>query len=555
MLFIVYACVSACAFAQGISVTVDGRPVFFQGQGPVSVSGRVLVPLRGVLEAMGAYVEYRSASRSVFARRGDTQLELTLGDRNAVVNGRNVVLDVPAASMGGSTMVPLRFMGESLGADVRWIDATRTVVINTSGGGGNVGGGGGGGGGNVGGGGGGGGNVGTGPVAISSFTHNAGAWIRPGETIDVALRGTPGLSGSFSISGVVEDVAMREVGAGDYRGSWTAPNNRQIAITGAAIVGSLRGMNETKLIQAAAPVSIDTVAPKITQVLPEANSRVARGDVSISAVFDESGSGMDTRSVRVLVNGQDVTRDANVTGVFASLRTDRVVVGRNVIAVSATDLAGNPVNKTWEFVVADATSVVRALTHDATGAVQAGDVITVRLEAAEGGAATFTVGPNVNLPMNEGPAGVYVGRYTVRRGENLANAPVTSRLIVGGQTFTIEAPNRISATTPSGTPPIPVVTAPTAGTVDSPVIIRGTTVSNGNVKIRVRYRTSLFGAIPVSGTIFEDVIRADANGRFETEPVNLSDPGGEDTSYEIMVIAVGDSGKESSPKVITVRRR
>src|SRR5688572_20664110 len=111
--FFALLCAAVAAVAQGISVTVDGRPVVFQGQGPVSVSGRVLVPLRGVLEAMGAYVEYRAASRSIYARRGDTQLELTLGDRNAVVNGNNVVLDVPAASMGGSTMVPLRFMGES----------------------------------------------------------------------------------------------------------------------------------------------------------------------------------------------------------------------------------------------------------------------------------------------------------------------------------------------------------------------------------------------------------------------------------------------------------
>ena len=126
---------SVSAVAQGISVIVDGRQVQFQGQGPVSVQGRVLVPLRGVLEAMGAYVEYRQPSRSIHARRGSTEIDLVLGDRNAVVNGRSVILDVPAASMGGSTMVPLRFMGEALGADVRWVDSTRTVEISTSGGG------------------------------------------------------------------------------------------------------------------------------------------------------------------------------------------------------------------------------------------------------------------------------------------------------------------------------------------------------------------------------------------------------------------------------------
>ena len=370
----------------------------------------------------------------------------------------------------------------------------------------------------------------------------------------MTMNGTSGMNASFSISGVVENVVMRETSTGRYQGSWTAPNNREINITGASVVGILRSANDTRMIQAANSVSVDTVAPKISQVLPEANARVVKGDVSVSAVFEDGGgSGVDPNTVRVLVNGQDVTDEATVTNIFANLRTNRVVVGRNIVAVSARDRAGNPVTKTWEFVVADATTIIKSLTHDATGAVQAGDVITVTLEGAPNGAATFTIGQNVNLPMAEGADGVYVGRYTVRRGENLANAPVTAKLVVGGQTFTVEAKNRVSATTPTGTPPTPEVTTPRAGRVTSPIIVKGTTVSNGNVKIRVRYRTSLFGAIPVTGTVYEDVVRANANGAFETESIDLRDPGGDDTTFEISVIAVGDSGKESTPKVVVVR--
>jgi hypothetical protein len=99
------------------------------------------------------------------------------------------------------------------------------------------------------------------------------------------------------------------------------------------------------------------------------------------------------------------------------------------------------------------------------------------------------------------------------------------------------------------------VTTPTGGEVTSPIVVKGTTQANGTVKVRVRYRTKLFGAIPVTGTIYEDVVRANGNGSFESESITLSDPGGEDTTYEITVIAVSDAGKESSPKVITVRRK
>ena len=531
------------ANAQNIGVTVDGRNVVFNGQGPVSVQGRVLVPLRGVLEAMGAYVEYRSATRSVYARRGSTELNLRLGDRQATVNGQPVTLDVPAMSMGGSTMVPLRFMGESLGADVRWVDATRTVIINTTGestGGGNSGGG-----------------VGSGAVRIDSFSHSGGDWIRPGETISVELEGTPGMSATFAISGVAESVPMREVSTGRYEGQWTAPSNRQIAISGASVIGTLRSGSDSSSIQASTNVSIDTVPPKVTQITPEPNSRVIQGDVSVSAVFEDAGgSGVDPASIRILVNGQDVTEGATVTPAFASLRTNRVVVGRNVAVVSARDRAGNPVQKTWEFTVAETSTMVRTLTHDATGTVEPGQVITVRLEGAPNGRATFSVGQNVNLPMTEEAEGEYVGRYTVRRGENLANAPVTAKLVVGGQTFTIEAKNRVSVSFSGGTPDAPSISSPSGTTVLSPIQVKGKTVSNGRVRVKVEYETTVLGALRMNGTIFEEVVRADADGDYETDDIELSNPvGGSDTVYKVTVIAVGESGKESSPRVITIRRR
>lgn len=540
-LFVLF--VFGSAFSQNIAVTVDGRQVMFQGQGPAMVQGRVMVPLRGVLEAMGAYVEYRSATRSVFARRGATELELRLGERAAMVDGSQVMLDVPAMSMGGSTMVPLRFMGESLGADVRWIDSTRTVMISTSG--------------ISGGGGGSGSGAGAGPVSIQAFTHSANEWIRPGETINVTLVGTPGMQANFGISGVTERVPMRETASGRYEGSWTAPANRQIGISGASIIGTLQSTTDSRSIQAATNVSIDTLAPKITQVLPEANAQVVQGDVSVSAVFDDGGgSGVDSNTVRILVNGQDVTRDATVTTAFANLRTNRVVVGRNIAVVSLSDMAGNQVIRTWEFVVAATSTVVKALTHDATGVVQAGEVINVRLEGAANGRATFSVGANADMQMSEGPAGVYTGRYTVRRGENLANAPVTAKLVVSGQTFSIEAKNRVSASFDGGALEPPTLTSPTGTTVLSPIKVAGKTIPSIQVKVKVEYETTVLGALRMTGTIFQDTLRADSAGKFETKDIELSTSiGGSDTVYKVTVIAILDSGKESSPRVVTLRLR
>ena len=117
--------------ANGIVVTVNRRPVDFTGQGPIQSGGRVLVPLRGVLEKLGAYVSYDSVRREVRAVRNEAQIRLPIGGTTARVDGRSVPLDAPARIVNGSTMVPLRFVAEALGARVDYEAATGTVAIRS----------------------------------------------------------------------------------------------------------------------------------------------------------------------------------------------------------------------------------------------------------------------------------------------------------------------------------------------------------------------------------------------------------------------------------------
>jgi hypothetical protein len=121
------------AGAQQIRVEVDNRNVHFTDVTPRMINGRVMVPLRGVFEELGANVEWNSATRTVTAVRGDTDVQLRIGERTARINGRNETLDVPAQLIGGRTMVPLRFVSEALGADVVWHGDRRLVAINTDG--------------------------------------------------------------------------------------------------------------------------------------------------------------------------------------------------------------------------------------------------------------------------------------------------------------------------------------------------------------------------------------------------------------------------------------
>ena len=112
-------------------VIVNRASVTFAGQPPVEQNGHLLVPLRGVLEKLGAYVDYNAATQTVVAFGNGTRIILPLGKTQATVNGSYVTLDVPATVINGSTMVPLRFVAESLGADVTFDVTTNTVAITT----------------------------------------------------------------------------------------------------------------------------------------------------------------------------------------------------------------------------------------------------------------------------------------------------------------------------------------------------------------------------------------------------------------------------------------
>ena len=111
-----------------IRILLDGEPMTLQ-VAPVMRAGRVLVPFRALFEAFGAEVGWQEATSTVTGRLGETTISLVLGRNVAVVNGRNINLDVAPLVITGRTLVPLRFVAENLGADVTWEEAAQTVRI------------------------------------------------------------------------------------------------------------------------------------------------------------------------------------------------------------------------------------------------------------------------------------------------------------------------------------------------------------------------------------------------------------------------------------------
>ena len=112
-----------------ISVILNGNNLSFD-QTPVIENGTTLVPMRAIFEAMGASVEWDGATQTVTSVKDDTTISLTLNKETATVNSNSISLAVPAKLINGNTMVPLRFVSESLGAEVNWDGTSRTITIN-----------------------------------------------------------------------------------------------------------------------------------------------------------------------------------------------------------------------------------------------------------------------------------------------------------------------------------------------------------------------------------------------------------------------------------------
>ena len=96
---------------------------------PVISSGRTMVPLRFIGEAFGAEFEYEPISKSIDITYGSDRITMQIGNKTATVNGNIVELDVAPFIVNSRTLVPIRFISETFGAEVAWDSSTKTVTI------------------------------------------------------------------------------------------------------------------------------------------------------------------------------------------------------------------------------------------------------------------------------------------------------------------------------------------------------------------------------------------------------------------------------------------
>ncbi|NOU97103.1 hypothetical protein GC093_28335 [Paenibacillus sp. LMG 31456] len=79
-----------------------------------------MVPFRSIFERIGADFNWDGEERVLTAKRGTAELTLRPDVSEAIVNGRMIKLEQAPAIVDGHLYIPLRFVGETLGAKVSW---------------------------------------------------------------------------------------------------------------------------------------------------------------------------------------------------------------------------------------------------------------------------------------------------------------------------------------------------------------------------------------------------------------------------------------------------
>ncbi len=91
--------------------------------------GHTMLPFRFIGEVLGADIGWESSSQTVSYQLGDKEMQLQIGSKTATIDGQEIQLDAAPALKGAHTVVPVRVVSEGLGAEVTWDESTQTVTI------------------------------------------------------------------------------------------------------------------------------------------------------------------------------------------------------------------------------------------------------------------------------------------------------------------------------------------------------------------------------------------------------------------------------------------
>ena len=117
--------------SERIGLKINGKKISTISA-PVVIDNRTLVPARAVLEALGATVTWEQNTQKIYADMENINIVFQIDNDVALVNGKELAMEVGPKIISNATMIPVRFAAELLGYDVEWDSESNSVVMKTS---------------------------------------------------------------------------------------------------------------------------------------------------------------------------------------------------------------------------------------------------------------------------------------------------------------------------------------------------------------------------------------------------------------------------------------
>lgn len=135
MLFMSFLLVTFTSFTSSASAAVTPKlylndELIETSVSPQLVDSYTVVPIRIISEGLGMKVNWSQADKKVTIYNGSDTIVLTINDSIALVNNSDAQMDTPAIVQKGTTLVPLRFVGESMGLTVSWDNDTKSAYVS-----------------------------------------------------------------------------------------------------------------------------------------------------------------------------------------------------------------------------------------------------------------------------------------------------------------------------------------------------------------------------------------------------------------------------------------
>lgn len=393
-----------------IAILINGQPLDSDVP-PRIVDGHLLVPLRVVLDALGVPVS--RVGGTITGQLPNGKILLGVGNAEASVNGRTVRLDSPAIDIAGTTFVPLRFIGDALGATTSYDGRGAKVEIVSPMIGRNVG---------------------------DEQAPNGGSRVRgvvsevdrtsepPSVTVNVR-----GSARTISVNSdariYVEDVTINS----QLKGTLADVRVGDALLAVLARDGKVREMHDF----------FRSTSGTIAAVSPSAMVLSGGAVVTPNGTTEITLNGVSSQLPELHVDDYVTVRRNPETGELRQIIVTRKASGTPPPASNVS---------------------ISSFTISSTRPLRAGEFVDVAMQGTAGGHASFDIGSYVTgVAMREDAPGAYRARFTIPERFNLTQVPVYGHLTVGvTEAPRTEAATQLSAAT---TPPSIVDVAPPHGQI------------------------------------------------------------------------------------------